>query len=184
LFITFIEIIVCLQSKSLITIFVKKIIIHKLYIMALPNIFQESVSTAVISRIEKLTTQTTANWGKMNVSQMLAHCNVAFEMVFTTKHKKPNTFIRFILKTFVKSKVVSEKPFGQNSRTAPEFIVVSDKDFAVEKVRLINHIKQIQELGESHFDNKESHSFGQLSKTEWNNLFYKHLDHHLIQFGV
>ena len=37
---------------------------------------------------------------------------------------------------------------------------------------------------EDYFDGKESHSFGPLNKTEWNNMFYKHADHHLTQFGV
>jgi len=40
------------------------------------------------------------------------------------------------------------------------------------------------ELGEAHFDKKESHSFGVLTKGEWDTMFYKHLDHHLGQFGV
>ena len=34
------------------------------------------------------------------------------------------------------------------------------------------------------FEGKESNSFGPLTKGEWNNMFYKHLDHHLSQFGV
>ena len=41
-----------------------------------------------------------------------------------------------------------------------------------------------QELGVSYFENKESHSFGRLTIKEWNNMFYKHLEHHLTQFGV
>jgi hypothetical protein len=49
---------------------------------------------------------------------------------------------------------------------------------------LINYIKRTADLGESHFDGKESRSFGKLNITEWNNMFYKHLDHHLSQFGV
>ncbi|MCJ8164098.1 hypothetical protein MKJ04_04535 [Pontibacter sp. E15-1] len=36
--------------------------------------------------------------------------------------------------------------------------------------------------GNTHW--QESHSFGRLSSQEWNNMFYKHLDHHLSQFGV
>ena len=72
----------------------------------------------------------------------------------------------------------------KNSRTAPAFLITDTKDFEAEKKRLINYIKKTQELGEAHFDNKESHSFGNLSKTEWNNMFYKHIDHHLTQFGV
>jgi hypothetical protein len=152
--------------------------------MALPNIFQKSVSDSVIQRIESLNPTTKANWGKMNVSQMLAHCNVSFEMVYTTKHKKPNAFLKFIFKMIVKNKVVTETPYQHSGKTAPEFVIVGSRDFDIEKTRLINHITKTQELGESHFDNKESHSFGKLSKTEWSNLFYKHLDHHLTQFGA
>ena len=59
-----------------------------------------------------------------------------------------------------------------------------DKDFGAEKSRLVSYIQKTQELGGSHFEGKESHSFGALSKEQWNNMFYKHLDHHLTQFNV
>ena len=72
----------------------------------------------------------------------------------------------------------------KNSRTAPAFLIANERDFEIEKKRLIDHLTKTQELGEDYFDNKESHSFGPLTKTEWNNLFYKHLNHHLEQFGV
>ena len=89
-----------------------------------------------------------------------------------------------MLKTFVKNAVVSEKPYKKNGKTAPQFIITDEKVFEDEKIRLINYIERTQKLGEAHFDGKENLSFGKLSKTEWNNLFYKHLDHHLTQFGV
>jgi hypothetical protein len=60
----------------------------------------------------------------------------------------------------------------------------SDKDFEAEKSRLIAYIERTQQLGENEFDGKESESFGVLTKTEWSNMMYKHLDHHLQQFGA
>jgi hypothetical protein len=152
--------------------------------MALPNIFNLQESNKLIGRINNLTDTTSPNWGKMSVAQMLAHCNVTYEMAFEDIHPKPNAFIKFILKKLVKNNVVSEKPYAQNGKTAPQFIIKETKDFTVEKSRLINYINKTQSLGESHFDGKESHSFGTLNKTEWNNMFYKHLNHHLTQFGV
>ena len=95
-----------------------------------------------------------------------------------------NFFLKFILKTFVKKTVVSDIPYKRNGQTAPQFIIKADKDFTAEKDRLINYIKKTKTLGASHFEEKESHSFGKLKVTEWNNMFYKHLDHHLTQFGV
>ena len=123
--------------------------------MSLPNIFKKEVSDKIIQRINNL-----------------------------SSHKKPNGFIRFILKLIVKDKIVGEKPYSHNLKTAPQFIMSDSKNFGAEKNRLIDYINKTQNLGEDHFDNKENLSFDVLNKTEWNNMFYKHLDHHLSQFGV
>lgn len=152
--------------------------------MPLPNIFAKETTDAVIERIGHLKPDTKPQWGKMDAGQMLAHCNVAYEMVYEDIHPKPNAFLKLIIKLLVKNKVTGEAPFAKNSRTAPAFIITGDKDFEAEKNRLVDHLRKTQQLGESHFAGKESHSFGALSKTEWNNMFYKHLDHHLKQFGA
>lgn len=152
--------------------------------MPLPNIFTKDVADNVIDRINNLTPGTPPKWGKMNVSQMLAHCNVTYELIYESKHPKPNPLMRFILKLFVKKVVTNETPYKHNSQTAPVFIIKDDRNFEQEKSRLISFIRKTQQLGEAHFDNKLSHSFGALTKVEWNNMLYKHLDHHLNQFGV
>lgn len=148
------------------------------------NVFNPADTAEVINRINQLSPTSERRWGKMTVAQMLAHCNVTYEMVYEARHPRPNAFMKFILKNLVKTKVVNEEPYKQNSRTAPQFIIKDDKNFEQEKTRLIDHISKTQQLGEAHFDGKESHSFGPLTKAEWNNMFYKHLDHHLKQFGV
>ncbi len=148
------------------------------------NIFREETVSNVIQRIQALTPETIPQWGKMQVAQMLAHCNVTYEMVYDNIHPKPNAFMKLILKAFVKKQVVSEKPYPKNGKTAPQFLVTTEKNFDVEKERLINYVEKTKSLGEDHFDGKESHSFGKLNKVEWNMMFYKHLDHHLRQFGV
>jgi hypothetical protein len=138
----------------------------------------------MIQRIEKLDSTTQPQWGKMNVAQMLAHCNVTYEMIYEDKHPKPGGFKKWMLKTFIKPIVVGEKTYKKNSKTAPEFIIADAREFESEKSRLIDHINKTAELGRDHFEGKESHSFGKLTAQEWNNMFYKHLDHHLTQFGV
>lgn len=148
------------------------------------NVFSTQDANNFINRINKITPDTEAQWGKMSATQMLAHCNVTYEMAFENKHSKPNTFMRLILKLFVKDKVVSEKPYGHNSPTAPQFIIKDQRDFETERNRLIGYIKKTNELGEKYFEGKKSLSFGKLSAKEWNNMFAKHLHHHLSQFGV
>jgi hypothetical protein len=92
--------------------------------------------------------------------------------------------MRWMLKKVVKPGVVNEKPYKQSLRTAPAFVMVGEKEFEAERSRLIGYVQRTQQLGAKHFDGKESLSFGPLTITEWNNMFYKHLDHHLSQFGV
>lgn len=152
--------------------------------MALPTVFDKKVTAELIARINSLSANTQPEWGKMNVAQMLAHCNVTYEMAYENKHPKPNFFMGLILKGFVKKMVVDETPYKKNVRTAPAFVIADERDFEEEKARLIQYLHKTVELGEKHFDGRESLSFGKLSKEEWNNMFYKHLDHHLTQFGV
>lgn len=152
--------------------------------MALPNIFSQDVTNQIIMRINALTPSTTPQWGTMSAAQMLSHCNVTYEMVYDDIHPKPSGFMKFILKLMVKGTVVSEKPYGRNVRTAPQFSIEGDREFEVEKERLVSYLKMTEAAGAAKFEGKESHSFGALTSTEWNNMLYKHLDHHLTQFGV
>ncbi|TAE71598.1 MAG: DUF1569 domain-containing protein [Bacteroidetes bacterium] len=148
------------------------------------NLFNANDVAQTIERINQLTPTTKGLWGKMSVGQMLAHCNVPYEFVYDNIHAKPGFFMKIILKLFVKSAVVGEKPYKKNSPTAPAFVIKEDKNFETEKKRLIDYLEKTLALGENHFDGKESVSFGKLSKNEWNIMFSKHLDHHLQQFGV
>ena len=148
------------------------------------NIFTQEVTQEIIDRINKLTPETKALWGKMNVAQMLAHCNVTYELVYENKIPKAKGLKRFLLTLFIKKTVVGDTPYKKNSQTAPHFLMKEDKDFEKEKARLIAYLEKTQELGVSHFEGKESNSFGPLNSNEWNNMFYKHLDHHLGQFNV
>jgi len=149
------------------------------------NVFKKEVTEELVNRINQLHHETQPGWGKMNVAQMLAHCSVAYVAVFDQKEMPPiKGFQKFMLKLFVKNIVVGDKPYKKNSRTAPEFLIGDQRDFETEKERLINYMRKTQELGEQHFSGKESRSFGSLSSVQWNNMFYKHLDHHLTQFGV
>lgn len=66
------------------------------------NIFEFEITSKLINRVNQLTPTTHNLWGKMNVSQMLAHCNVTYEMVYTDNYPKPSFIKEFILKKFIK----------------------------------------------------------------------------------
>jgi hypothetical protein len=152
--------------------------------MTIRNLFDQQETQETIDRINNLSSDTKQLWGKMDVSQMMAHCNVAYEIVYTDKHPKPNGFAKFMVKLFVKNIVVGPKPYKKNAMTSPIFKMTEPKNFEDEKQLLINHLNKTQKLGSDHFNGLENPAFGNLSDTQWNTLFSKHLDHHLQQFGV
>lgn len=147
-------------------------------------IFEPEVTQGLLDRIEKLTPTTKPEWGKMTVSQMMAHCSVAYDMTYGAVSVKNNFFMKLMLKYFVKKGVVGPKPYAKNIRTAPVFVVEDERDFATEKAKLIGYLRRSQEEGEAAHEGRENVSFGPLTAYEWSVLYYKHLDHHLRQFGV
>jgi hypothetical protein len=152
--------------------------------MGYPSIYLASTTAELTRRIDQLNPQSQAIWGKMNVGQMLSHCAVPYEQILGTNTAQPPLFMRIILKLFLKNSMVNEVPYKQNLPTAPSFIRTEQYDVDKEKERLINLIKTIQEMGAEKLAATPSLSLGMLSATEWNNLLYKHIDHHLQQFGV
>lgn len=106
------------------------------------NIFDKTVSDEVIARIQNLNPDSRVQGGKMTVDQMLAHCNVTYELIYDNKHPKPTGLKKLLLKWFVKNLVVSEKPYKRNNPTATEFLVTSRRDFELEQGRLIAYIQK------------------------------------------
>lgn len=149
------------------------------------NVFDAKEAQNYIDRINKLTPETQRKWGKMSVDQVLAHMNVAYSFIFTPeKHKKPSFIAKFLLKNFVKPKIVNEKPYKQSLPTSPVFIIADQRNFEDEKKKLIGNIQRVQQLGKEAFEGKENMNFGVMTAQEWNNMLAKHLNHHLEQFGV
>lgn len=152
--------------------------------MALPSIFDAQVLAQILARLEKLTYNTQPQWGKMNAPQMLAHLNVTYNLAYNRVEVKNNFIMRFILKTFVKKAVINEVPYPKNTRTAPVFIIAEERDFEKEKAIFIRNLQDTATNGAKFFEGRVNVSFGQLTSIEWNNLFYKHIEHHFTQFGI
>lgn len=149
------------------------------------NTFDREITNEIVERINQLNPSSQRLWGTMDVAQMFAHCNVPYAYTFTPENfKKPSFIMKFILKKYVKKMVVSQEAYKQNERTSPSFIISNVRDFENEKALLIANIEKTQQLGAAYFEGKENFSFGFMTAEEWNTMFYKHLDHHLRQFGV
>lgn len=152
--------------------------------MALPNIFNSETTEIILKRLENLKANSQPKWGKMNASQMLAHLNIAYDIAYGKIESKPSFIIKFLMKLFIKNGIVNEKSYPQNSRTAPEFIIADKRDFDLEKSKYIKNVRETEVHGAAYFEGKENPSMGKLTAVEWNNMFYKHTNHHFDQFGI
>ena len=149
------------------------------------NVFDAKDAQEYINRINNLTPETQRKWGKMSVDQVLAHLNVAYDLTFTPeKFPKPNFIAKFLLSKFVKPKITNEIPYKQSLPTSPVFIIADERNFEEEKAKLIGNIQRVQQLGKEALEGKENINFGKMTAQGWNNMFAKHLNHHLDQFGV
>lgn len=149
-----------------------------------PSIFDAQTVADLKARINQLRPDTQRQWGKMDVAQMLAHCNVAFDLTYGKLTASYNFFTRFLLKAFVKKMVVGPKPYPRNGQTAPVFVISDERDFAKEKAILLDYLDRVNADGRAAFEGRESPSFGAMTADEWSVQFVKHLDHHLKQFGA
>jgi len=77
-----------------------------------------------------------------------------------------------------------EEPMRRNSPTSKELVMTGEMDFEVERNRLSNLIGRFSTEGPSGCTNHPHAFFGSLTPNEWAILMYKHLDHHLRQFGA
>ncbi|MEN9700113.1 MAG: hypothetical protein RLZZ301_1311 [Bacteroidota bacterium] len=153
--------------------------------MALPNIYLPETTQQLHARIDALSSQTQALWGKMKVAQMLSHCQVAYQQILGENTDKPGPFMGWMLRTFFKTSMVNEVPYKPNLPTGPTFIRVGqDFNFEEEQQKLKNYIQRIQEMGPDRLASIPSLSLKKLTASEWNNFLFKHIDHHLKQFGV
>lgn len=147
------------------------------------NLFQPEALEEIKQRIDKLQPNSKHLWGKMEVAQMLAHCTVSLE-VATGQKTPPRIFIGRILAPFIKSAFTNDKPLRKNTPTDKSFLVIDQRNFEKEKAKLIEIINQFSAGGPEKVTSHPHSFFGKLTPIEWSTGMYKHLDHHLRQFGV
>ena len=149
----------------------------------MPSIYNKTDNDAFIARIEQLTPESKALWGKMTVDQMLSHCQAPMDFAFGKIPMKANFLMRLIGK-LVRNKILNSKEYQKNSPTAPAFIRKEVYDFEEAKKGLIERINTFSELGQKAIKTTKHPFFGEMTHEEWSKMHTMHLDHHLRQFGV
>jgi len=147
------------------------------------NLFELEAVDEVISRIDTLQPETQRQWGKMDVAQMMAHCSGALDMA-SGRLNPPRIFIGRLIGPLVKPIYTNEKPLSRSSPTDPKLVIADNRDFSLEQERLRLCVRQFHDGGEGKCTRHPHPFFGELTPQQWSRGMYKHLDHHLRQFGA
>ena len=144
-----------------------------------PEAFQE-----VKDRINAIPDEGTPQWGAMNAGQMFRHCQTPFDIINGTVvfSVKIGIFKRLIFK-MMKPMMYNDRLWKQSVPTPREFVVDYKVNPSEERQKLISKIEQFHERKNQ--EDWDPHPvFGKFSREQWGKMNYKHLDHHLRQFGV
>ncbi len=148
------------------------------------NLFEPSTVTEVRSRIAQIKPDSQPQWGAMNAAQAFAHCSAAVEWAVGDT-VPPRMFVGSIIGKIIKPMVLKDDaPMRRNSPTAKTLVVADQREFASEQDRLRALVDRFVANGPAGCARSSHSFFGRLTPGEWAILMYKHLDHHLRQFGV
>lgn len=147
------------------------------------SLFNPSESQNIVQRIGRLTPDSKPAWGKMNVAQMLAHCQWPLGIAMGEKSVK-RVLVGILFGGFARKQLVKPEPFKRGLPTAKEFVVTDLRDFENERSKLIAMVEKFSSGGPQGLTEDPHPFFGRMTEQEWDILQWKHLDHHLRQFGV
>jgi hypothetical protein len=149
------------------------------------NLFDATVANQVKTRLQKLEPQSERRWGKMTAAQMLAHCSVSMQWAVGEVVPEKGALLARLMGRLVKPMVLrNDDPMRKNSPTAKDLIVADERDFGKERDRLSGLISKFAAGGAPECTRNPHSFFGRMTPEQWAVLMYKHLDHHLRQFGV
>ena len=144
------------------------------------SIFNSKVKDELLNRIDQLTENQPRKWGKMDVSQMLWHCQFPLKIGIKNQNSGSGNIFAKLL---VKKTTYNDRPWRKNLPTVKAAKAIEPKEFAMEKRILKQLIEDMHNVKDRTIWNPHP-LFGRFTHEQWGQLEYKHLDHHLTQFGV
>ncbi|MGC1463096.1 MAG: DUF1569 domain-containing protein [Terracidiphilus sp.] len=149
------------------------------------NLYEVSTTDELKARLAQLQPESQRQWGTMTVAQAVAHCADAMAWAVGETIPAPASFVQRLAGRILKPLVLGgDTPFRRNSPTSPDLIIRNDRNLEAERSRLCQMIDRFAAAGPGGCTTHPHSFFGKMNPTEWATLMYKHLDHHLRQFGV
>ena len=148
------------------------------------NLFEITMVEEVKGRMSALRADSARQWGKMNAAQAMEHCARGMELALGDR-RPSRVLIGRILGPVIKPIAFRDgEPMRKNSPTVPGLAVMEETDLVQGRERLCGLVDRFVACGPGGCTDHPHSFFGRLTPDEWSAWMYKHLDHHLRQFGV
>lgn len=147
------------------------------------TLFDPIINAEILNRIERLNSSSKPKWGKMNVEQMLTHLYLSLQVNFGEIELKRG-LLGLFFSGISRNILLGEKPFPKHLPADKKVLAKEVSSFSSEKKKVENSIKMYLESGPEGLSKKPHNILGKITTEESSFLSYKHLDHHLRQFGV
>jgi len=146
------------------------------------TVFSEAGREALLIRVAAIQTGTKPRWGKMNAVRMLRHITAQLEIALgeLTCAPIPGPFANPVVRWIA---IDSPLPWPKGAPTAPELINLPTAGVEEEQTRFRNKLAKVAARGPNGGFSPHP-AFGKLSTAQWGRLMWRHVDHHLRQFGV
>jgi len=144
------------------------------------SLFETTAYQEIMDRLNTLDAHSTPLWGKMTVGQMVWHCQIPLKVAIANKEAEAKWHP--LMRWLFKKSLYNDRPWRKNLPTSPFAKAVEPKDFEEELPVLQGLVRDFYELKTRQQWNQHP-LFGSFSPQQWGQLQYKHLDHHLRQFG-
>lgn len=148
------------------------------------TIFDKAGHDELQERLGRLEPDSERQWGKMTPSQMMEHSARILEMATSDDQPIKQMFVGKAISWIFKKDFVGEKPFGKNAPTGNDYKIIDEPEMEQTRERLKGMITKFHSLGPAQLDGNVHPFFGPLTGKQWGETQYKHVDHHLRQFGV
>ncbi len=137
----------------------------------------------LLERLKLLNSSSPRKWGTMDVGQMLRHMDIAYKNAMGELPVSKHWLESVVSLAPVRKLIIYGIPFQKNLPTAQEYKINASIDFRAANNEFLNTFQRITSFKDT--TTFGAHPiFGKLTQDEWGVLLFKHLDHHLRQFGV
>jgi hypothetical protein len=148
------------------------------------NLLDNKTAEDIVFRVQKLQPTAKASWGQMTVTEMLLHCNKVHQHLLSpsTSARKKTSLKQYLIRWVV---LYLMPQFPKNAKTPKPLETkgtITDVAFEEQKQAFLTLVRR---FAQQNAPIEHHHPyFGNLSTRQWGLSAWKHVDHHLRQFGV